>query len=153
MKKKVSIKPKKLSIAIKAVPIYEKDYIGWIEYQKNLLKHRNFESLDMENLLEEIDSLGNSEKNAVESYLANLLLHLLKIKYQPAMHTKSWDNSVKNSKYHVQRKLQKNPSIKNSLPEILKDAYFTARLNAASETGLDEKTFPKQCPWKIEELI
>ena len=132
---------------------YDSDFYKWTKNQANFLKQKEFSKLDINHLIEEIESLGRSEKRAIESYLANLILHLLKIKYQPGKHTKSWDLSVTNSKYHIDKLLKNNPSLKRYLPEILKDAYFTARLNAIDETGLEDKLFPQDCEWTLKEIL
>lgn len=132
---------------------YDKDFYQWTKTQASLLKNDEFKKLDIGNLIEEIESLGRSEKRALESYLANLFLHLLKMEHQPSKHSRSWDNSVKNASYHARKILKENPSLKRHLGEIVVDAYFTARLEASSETGLDEAAFAKKCPWKIEEIL
>lgn len=132
---------------------YDKDFFKWTRTQADLLKKKEYEKLDFEHLIEEIESLGRSEKRAIESHLTNLLLHLLKIKYQPKKHTKSWDLSIKNSKHKIIILLKENPSLKTYLPKILKEAYFTARLAAISETSLEEKIFPEESPWNIEALL
>jgi len=132
---------------------YEKDFYKWTRTQANLLKTQEFEKLDIKHLMEEIESLGNSEKRALESHIANLFLHLLKIEHQPSMRSKSWDNFVKNAKFQITKLLKANPSLKSKLSQLSEDAYFTARLNASSETGLDENVFPIACPWKISDLL
>lgn len=134
-------------------PTYDDDYFGWINQQANFLRNKEYEKVDLTNLIEEIESLGISEKRRLESFLKILLLHLLKCKYQPTRHSKSWDLSIKNSSRQFLRTLKENPSLKPKLKEILEDAYFSARLEAAQETGLDEETFPENCPWTIEEII
>lgn len=153
-KKIVKRRPKKVSVNKKAkLPAYDKDFYKWTKTQANLLKKEEFQKLDLENLIEEIESLGRSEKRTLKSYLKILLLHLLKVKFQPNNHTNSWKLSIKNSRFEAKGVLKENPSLKPKLPEILKEAYFSARLEAAKETGLDEKTFPQDCPWKIEDIF
>jgi hypothetical protein len=132
---------------------YEKDFYLWAYHQADLLRHKNFEDIDIIHLVEELESLGTSEASKLQSHLTVLLLHLLKIEFQPKKHTRSWDLSIKNARYHANRTLTKNPSLKRHLPEIFKDAYFSARLSAAQETGLSEETFPEKCPWAIEEIL
>lgn len=132
---------------------YDQDFYLWTHTQASLLKNKEFEKLDIRHLIEEIESLGNSEKRALESYLIVLLMHLLKIEYQPTKHSRSWELSIKNSRFRVIKTLKQSPSLKSKLPEIFKDAYFTARLEAAQETGLDEDTFPEECPWPVEKVI
>lgn len=77
----------------------------------------------------------------------------MKIKYQPGKHTRSWDLSVKNSEYHAKRVYNDNRSLKQYLNDIFKDAYYTARLKAIDETGLDENVFPEECLWTKEEIL
>lgn len=133
--------------------LYEKDFHQWSQDQASLIKNKSFYKLDIENLVEEIESLSASDKHALESHLAILTAHLLKVKYQPEKYTRSWDLSIKNAKRCSNKILRKNPSLKHLLSEFLSDAFFTARLEAAIQTGLDEGTFPEQCPWTIEELL
>lgn len=157
-KKAIVSRPKKLDVVKSSnekssAALYNKNFYGWTNAQVKLLRNGEYTKLDIDNLIEEIESLGRSEKRALKSYLANLMMHLLKIKYQPEKHTKSWDLSVKNSKFEAKNQLEENPGLKSLLTKILKEAYFTARINAALETGLDEETFPKECPWDIKELL
>ena len=132
---------------------YEKDFYKWTRNQAKILKNKEFSNLDIENLIEEIESLGRSERRTLESYLEILLMHMLKAKYQPAKHSKSWDLSIKNSRQKFKKVLKQNPSLKPKLAEILRDSYESARLDAALETKLDEKIFPANCPWTIDEIL
>ena len=133
--------------------LYDKDGYLWANEQVDLLKRHKFAELDLENIIEEIESVGRSQKISVRSYLINILLHELKIKYQPAKHTKSWDRSIINSKTKIESILIDNPSLKRELSEILKTSYPVSIRKAVRETGLDEKIFPKKCPWTIEEIL
>jgi hypothetical protein len=131
----------------------ESDFFGWTRSQARLLKKKEFSKLDISHLIEEIESLGNSEKNAIESHMIVLFIHLLKIDHQPSMRCKSWDNFVENAKFRIKRLVEKNPSLKKMVGEFVEDAYFSARLQASSETGLDKEAFPEKCPWKTEKLF
>lgn len=126
---------------------HDKDFFQWTRDQMKLLKEKEFEKLDIDKLVEEIESLGNSERNAIESYMIVLFVHLLKMEYQPAMRCNSLENSIENAKFRIKRLVRKNPSLKNEIFEVIPDAYYSARLQASSETGLDKKTFPTECPW------
>jgi hypothetical protein len=133
--------------------LYENDCYGWSIQQANFLKNGEFSKLDIKNLVLEIISVGNSERRALESHLKNLLMHLLKKQYQPSMKTRSWDLSIKASKYQCKKVLDKNPGLKSRLEEILKDSYEEAMLIACIETGMCEKEFPQECPWTYQEVI
>jgi hypothetical protein len=147
-------KKKSVKTSQKKIPSgYTRDFFNWTRLQASLLKDRHFAELDIAHLIEELESLGNSERNAIESHMIVLLQHLLKLKYQPTMRCKSWDNSVENAQFRIKRLVEKNPSLKKSVKECIEDAYFSARLLASSETGLDKKEFPDKCPWKAKELF
>jgi uncharacterized protein DUF29 len=133
--------------------LYETDFLGWAQTQSLLLKKKDFSSLDITNLIEEIEGLGNSTHSKIESLLRVILCHLLKIKYQPEKHTPSWDRSIKSCLTQARRVLRKNPSLNHYLEEIFIDAYEDAIPWASDETGLDEEVFPKECPWTIKEIL
>lgn len=155
IKKTVKVSPKRLSISapVKKEIDYEKDFSKWADTQATLLKKGEFSKLDIDNLIEEIQDLGKREKQMLTSYLENLLMHMLKVKYQSEKHTSSWDNSIELASHKAQKTLLENPSLKPKLKDILKEAYFSARLLAASETKLNKETFPEECPWSLKEIF
>jgi hypothetical protein len=133
--------------------LYDKDFYKWTIDQSRSLRKGEYSNLDIDNLIEEIESLGRSERRTLESFFINLLLHLLKIKYQPAFHTSSWDASVKVARIQIEKTLAQNPSLKPKVTEIFTDAYKLARLSAVKETGIEEKVFPTVCPWTVKECM
>ncbi len=157
VKKTIKASPKKLRLSVptrtKKSEGYESDFYKWVNDQAKHLKKREFSKLDMDHLIEEIESLGRSEKRTLTSYLEVLLMHMLKIKYQPNLKSKSWDVSIKESRHKAHKTLAENPSLKPKLKEIVADAYFSARLKASLETGLEEKTFPEECLWDLKTIF
>ena len=101
----------------------------------------------------EIESLVANEKKSIRSLLVVLFLHLLKKQYQPEKLTKSWEKSIFNSRNDIEFYLIDSPSLKRFIKDAFDLSYRKARLKAAMETGLDEKTFPKECPWTFKELF
>lgn len=132
---------------------YETDFYQWIYSQADLLKNGQLEKLDIVNLIEEIETLGRSNKKGLESQLLRLLMHLLKKEYQPDMYTKSWDLSIRHANREVLYFLKDSPSLKNELIKMFDDVYEEARFSASVETGLDLNRFPKTCLWTIQELF
>jgi hypothetical protein len=158
MKKQKTIKTaaKKLSFVApskKKEQEYETDFFKWAFDQANLLKKGEFSRLDIKHLIEEIESLGKSQLDKLESYLVALLMHMLKIRYQPQMRTRSWDLSVEHATHKVKKVLEDNPSLKHKFDEIYEEAYYSARIQSVIETKLPENTFPEKCPWKIKDLF
>jgi Domain of unknown function DUF29 len=91
--------------------LYDTDFYTWTAQTVYLLKERRFFELDLENLIEEIEDLGRSECRALGSRLV-LLTHLLKVKYQPEMHTKNWDLTIQEQRLRIHRLLRDNPGLK-----------------------------------------
>ena len=131
---------------------YDTDFYTWTQRQARLLAQRRFDELDLENLIEEVESMGRSEQDKLESHLHVLLWHLLKWQYQPDRRGNSWRLTIKEQRRQVAKVLRKNPGLKASLDETMADAYETARLSAARETDLNEALFPAVCPWGFEAI-
>lgn len=151
------VHPKKMSIvstvSMKNEPVYETDFSKWVKDQARFLKKKEFGKLDIDNLIEEIESLGKSEKRTLESYLEKWLMHMLKVEFQPSKHTTSWDNTIAISSHKAKKTLSENPSLKPKLKDIVAEAYFSARIMASTETGLAVATFPEECPWALKEIF
>jgi hypothetical protein len=131
---------------------YESDFYGWIQQQAGLLKNGQFNALDLANIIEEIESMGRSEKRELQSRLAVLLQHLLKWQYQSSRKGRSWQLSIDEQRLQFLEVLNENPSLKPHLQTILNDAYRLAVVKAAKETRLEKKVFPTQCPWTLQKI-
>jgi hypothetical protein len=133
--------------------LYNQDYYQWLIQTAKLLKKKKFTQLDLENLIEEIESLGKSEKRAISSNLIIVILHLLKWRYQPEQRSNSWKSSIREHRRRMQELLTDSPSLKNYLPEILADCYLAAKKQASDETGLSVVAFPEECPFSLAESL
>lgn len=125
-----------------AANTYETDYHGWIQQQVELLKSGRLADIDLENLIEEIESLGASKRDALVNQLARLYLHLLKWHYQAHRRSRSWAISIRNARIEIADLLADNPSLKARLSEFVDKAYAKARRQAEAETDLPINTFP-----------
>ena len=72
----------------------EDDFYGWLLGQASILRKQRYGTLDWSNLAEELEAMGRSEENSLESYLVRLLKHLLKYRYQHGKITGSWEASI-----------------------------------------------------------
>ena len=131
---------------------YEQDFYGWTQEQAALLRAGRLTDLDIDNLIEEIETMGRSEKRELQSRLSVLLMHLLKWHYQPARRGKSWTLTIQIQRVDFMDVLQDNPGLKSQLTDLTANAYRSARINASRETGLDMQTFPVQCPWDFQQI-
>jgi hypothetical protein len=107
--------------------LYDRDYLLWTEETIAKLKARDFEHVDIENLIEEIESLGKSEKQELENRLETLLAHLLKRIYinMPDCFN-GWENTIREQRRRITLRLRKTPSLKNYWDEAMDDAWFLA---------------------------
>ena len=133
--------------------IYQNDFYGWTKQQSELLKAGQFERVDVEHLVEELESMGASERRELGNRLAVLMAHLLKWQFQPERRGRSWQLTIKEQRNRIQRVLRQNPSLRPSLSETVADVYSDARLMAARETDRDETAFPQDCPWSADIIL
>jgi hypothetical protein len=118
--------------------LYEDDFVRWTEQQaaalRNAAVHGANLPLDWENLAEEIDSLGRSQRNELGSRLAVILEHLIKLENSPAKNPRSgWMDTIDRERSDVERLLQQSPSLRDEIAQmILAETARAARLAARS---------------------
>ncbi len=115
--------------------LYDRDFNLWIEQMATALRNRDIKAMDWNNLLEEIEDLGKSEKRSLESYLERLIEHILKLKYWQAekeRNYKHWQVEVVNFRNRLFRLLERSPSLKNYMqdiyPKIFNDAVSAQQI-------------------------
>lgn len=129
------------------------DYALWCAQQGALLRQGRLATLDRENLAEEIESLGRSERYEIESRLKVLLLHLLKWQAQPAQRKGGWKATIYEQRSRIAKRLRESPSLQSYPRKVLAEEYIYARAGAADETALPEHAFPVDCPFTIEQVL
>lgn len=147
----MKIKP----IATSLKSLYEKDYQAWLETTIKLLSNRSFDLLDLDNLIEEVEDMGKGQKDALESNLTILLMHLLKYKYQPEKRQDS--NSLRYTIVEHRRRLlrtfKRHHNLKRYFDEVFEECYQDARQDAKTETQLPLDIFPENCPFSEKDLL
>jgi len=133
--------------------LYNQDFYLWIETISKQLKAGKFAEIDLANLIEEIESMGKSEKRELKSRLIVLLMHLLKWQYQPEKRSESWRSTITEQRICIELLLEDSPSLQPLLIEIFTDCYEKARLKASEETGMKLNFFPKESPFTLEETL
>jgi hypothetical protein len=133
--------------------LYEADFCTWLTTQIDHLRLHQWDALDIDHLIEELEDLGNEQRHAVRSHLKNLVVHLLKWRYQPGYRGSSWRDSIANAREAIADRLETNRRLRQELPAMLEKQYPRARRSAAAETGLPDATFPEPCPWEINDIL
>jgi Domain of unknown function DUF29 len=135
---------------------YDADFYAWTQAQAAALRAKKWLALDVDNLAEEIESLGRSDRRAITHQLERLLLHLLKWVYQPdqrARRGRGWRGSVRQARTAIADLLEESPSLRDYPAQRVALAYRRARQQSAIQTGLPLATFPETCPWSSAQLL
>jgi hypothetical protein len=133
--------------------LYAIDFYRWTQDQAQSLSDRRGRALDAINLIDEVESLGRSQRAAIESHLRVLIVHLLRFLVQPERATPSWRRTLRNQRREIARLLARSPSLRGYPAEVLAETYDDAARGAAQETNLDRGRFPADLPFTLEEIL
>ncbi|MBJ7901033.1 MAG: DUF29 family protein [Cyanobacteria bacterium RI_101] len=98
----------------KPTTLYETDYLLWTEAMIAKLKARDFTDLDLDNLIEEIEDLGRSQKRELRQRLATLLEHLLKRLYvNLPQDYNGWERTIREQRRQIKLEIKASPSLKS----------------------------------------
>jgi hypothetical protein len=143
-------------VNLKSASLYETDYQLWLAQTVTQLRSHDFSHLDLENLIEELESLGRSEKHAISSYLMRLCEHLLKIKYwksEREMCLRAWKLEVRNFRLQIQEELEASPSLKSFLQDIFTKQYKNGRKLFLDASDLSAKLIPEAPDFTLEQAL
>jgi Domain of unknown function DUF29 len=147
-----------LSIETKA--LYDQDFQIWIETTVRQLRDKDFDSVDWENVIEEIEDMGKNNKSALKSLSIQLLAHLFKITYwdyEREYNLNKWRSEIRNFRLQILDILEDSPSLKALYLQTFDSCYGKARKIVSDligrpipaekivtpEEALDEDWFPK----------
>ncbi len=136
--------------------LYDTDYQCWLDATVTQLKVRDFGNLDLENLIEEIESLGKSDKRAISSYLMRLCEHFLKLRYWEAEREncfRGWKLEVANFRLQIQAILKDSPSLKNHLRENFRLEYRNGRKLFLNASDLNASLIPQEPDFTLEQAL
>ena len=132
---------------------YDDDFYAWTQEQARLLRDGEFASLDVENVVEELESMGKSVRRELRNRLALVIMHLLKWQHQPILRSGSWSGTIREQRKQVRDLLDESPSLAAVIKDGLGSIYVSARRKASSETGFAETMFPAACPFTPEQVL
>jgi hypothetical protein len=136
--------------------LYDQDlYLWWVK-TADLLKQKRFEELDLENLIEEIESMGKRERRELANRLTTIIEHLLKLSYWTEVkeeNARGWRVTIVEQRRQIIRLLGDSPSFKPWLEEIFLECYEVARKDTIKANKLPENIFTIQPFFTLQELL
>lgn len=133
--------------------LYDRDFYAWTQQQAALLRDQQWSQLDLYHVIEEIESLGEQQRQELRNRFSVLVGHLLKWQYQPQHRSRSWLATLRIQRLEVMELLQDNPSLQPYLTEALDVAYLKGLELAIRDTDLPRHTFPPDCPYPVSEIL
>jgi Domain of unknown function DUF29 len=133
------------------VNLYEQDFNQWLEVMKVKIQNLDLETMDWNNLLEEIDDMGKSEKRSLENYLERLVEHVLKLQYWDDEYERNfrhWRGEVINFRNRLKRLLRRSPSLKKYMSEVYPEIFADAVDSKRSEFDI-----PNDCFIELEQIL
>jgi hypothetical protein len=133
---------------------YATDFYGWATETARKLRSGQLSEVNLEQVAEEIESLGKSEQQQLANRLVILLAHMLKREFQPSQRKGGWEATIAEQRFRIQRLLAKNPSLDPLVEQTIQEVYPEAVMTAAWETGtMVEEDFPRTCPYTRSEVV
>jgi hypothetical protein len=135
---------------------YHKDFCAWSHQQATLLSQGRLGELDIEHLIEELENMGASEKRELQSLFRQILVHLLKLDYSPAVDPRAkWTEEVSEFRAQLETCLEDTPSLKAIADELFRKAWPQARKIAENSFKAYGETvrLPADCPYALEQVI
>ena len=136
--------------------LYDTDVLAWSAEQADLLRRlargARVNGLDWENVIEEIEDVGKSERNAVRSPLQQALVHLLKIhRFPQSGAIRHWSDEV--LAFLDASATRYTPSMMHAVD--LEHLYQRARsrVEQYDEDGMQPRGLPAACPFVLSDLM
>ncbi len=116
--------------------LYDQDFVRWTEEQAAALRRAKVSTLalDWENLAEEIESLGKSDRRALRSQTRRILRHLFKLETSPAVEPRTgWRATVRDARSEIADVLRDSPSLQREM-----DDFIAEEAAAAAELAIED---------------
>lgn len=133
-------------------PAYEQDYGAWLSRQIALLRARRWGELDLDHLVDEVESLGRSDFRRLVGAIEIVVAHMLKWDHQPHKRSPGWLASIDEHRARIETELADSPSYRSRIDEAVQRAYRPARGIASRQSKIGLRQFPATCPYSWDEI-
>ncbi|MEO8716128.1 MAG: DUF29 domain-containing protein [Acetobacteraceae bacterium] len=112
--------------------LYDSDFAAWSAEQARVIRdagrRRVNVPIDWENVAEEIESLGKSERRTLSSRIGTVIEHLLKLQASPAIQpTAVWRDTIRRTREEIAEILEDSPSLRREVPGMVARRLKAAR--------------------------
>ena len=136
--------------AITKLSLYDRDQHLWLEEAIAKLRVKDFQSLDLVHLIEELEIVAGRDRAEIESRLGVLLAHLLKRLYvQSEYDYRGWEITIREQRRHLKIALQQSPSLKRFFVEAFDRAWQDALMEVRED--YPQVLFPDQ--WQFSQDV
>jgi Domain of unknown function DUF29 len=122
--------------------LYEVDDSLWLEEMIALLKEQNFDALDLDNLIEELEDLGSEKKHRVASFLQQIIRHCLLLQF--------WTKERPDNRGHWRSEIV---NFKDQLNRYLTPNLYQSAIRFVRQKTENQVEFPETCPYPLENLL
>lgn len=137
-------------------PLYDTDFNIWLETTAAQLRSRNFDALDLENLIEEVESLARLDRRSLANFLRQICERLLRLNFWEAerdRHGRDWILEVLHNRHDIQLILEDSPSLRPYLDAAFPEQYGHGRKLFLILSGLQEGIVPATPCFTLEQAL
>jgi hypothetical protein len=135
--------------------LYEEDFVAWVDETARLMKEGITADLDWEHIIEEMEGLGSEQRHKVDSYLLQLLIHLLLYQYwddERQWSGRGWRGEIVNFRTQLEI-LFRSKTLYNYYLQEVEEIYPKAVRQAQEKSGLPKTEFPETCPFTPDQIV
>lgn len=135
---------------------YDRDFLRWTEQQAALMRAGKVSELDFEHIIEEIESMGNEQKFALQSLFRQILQHLLKLQLSPATDPRAgWIEEVSEFRDQAQARMDATPSLAHYAPALFEKAWQLVQRSAQKSFSAHNErvVVPAECPFTLDQVL
>ena len=135
--------------------LYEEDFVLWTEKTAELLKRKEFDRVDWENLIGEVECMGKSERQTITSSLTVLIEHLLKLSYwesEKERNGRHWIVEIAAFRSQLEQKID-SATLVNHARDSWEKAYLTARKSLINARIVDKNAIPLEFIFTLEQVL
>lgn len=139
---------------------YDEDFYAWTQAQAREIRRagaeRNNAPIDWENVAEEIECMGKSERSEIVSRFRVLFPHLLKWLFCPELRDRcerGWRLTIDEQRDRLNSDLERSPSLMPFARDVFEATYRKSRMIAADQAEVDYSRFPADPPFTLDQAL